>query len=91
MKRRVHLIISGRVQGVYYRATTREKAKGLEIRGWVRNLPTGEVEVVAEGVEKNLKNFIQWCRKGPPGAIVRDIKEEWEDATGEFNSFEIRY
>lgn len=91
MKRRAHLLISGRVQGVFYRANTRDEARRLGLTGWVRNLPDGRVEAVAEGEEEKLKRLIDWCHKGPPGAVVRGVEVHWEDFRGEFTDFEIRY
>lgn len=91
MKRRVRLKISGRVQGVYYRATAREVALKLGINGFVRNLSDGSVEVVAEGDEEKLKEFINWCWKGPSGARVENVMERWEEFKGDFSSFTIKY
>ncbi len=88
---RAHLYISGRVQGVFYRACTQEEAKGLGLKGWVKNLDDGRVEVVCEGVREDILKLIEWCRVGPPGAIVRDVKVDWEPPTGEFNEFRIIY
>jgi len=88
---RVHLYISGRVQGVFYRRNAMQEAKGLGLTGWVRNLPDRRVEAVAEGDEKRVEEFISWCRKGPPLAIVREVKIHREPATGWFKIFEIRY
>lgn len=91
MKRRVHLLISGRVQGVFYRAHTRDEARRLGLTGWVRNLSDGRVEAVAEGEEEKLKRLIDWCHKGPPGAVVRGVEARWEGYRGEFADFKIRY
>ncbi len=88
---RVHLYISGRVQGVFYRRKAMQEAKGLGLTGWVRNLPDRRVEAVAEGDEKRVEEFISWCRKGPPLAIVMEVKIHREPATGWFEIFEIRY
>lgn len=88
---RAHLIIEGRVQGVFYRATARSTAAGLGITGWVRNLPDGSVEAVAEGPERVVDKFVDWCRKGPPGAFVSNIRISRENPRGEFNDFEVRY
>ena len=76
-QRHVHLIITGRVQGVWFRASTREAADNLGIKGWVKNLPDLSVEVEAAGEPADVEQFIQWCYKGPPGARVTaiDIKE----------------
>lgn len=94
--RRVHLLISGLVQGVFFRHHTREKGENLGLTGWVRNTEdpstgSGQVEVVAEGAKENLEELIKWCREGPPGAKVEKVKVEWQEATGEFKGFEIRY
>ncbi len=91
MKRRVHLLISGRVQGVFYRANTRDEARRLGLTGWVRNLPDGRVEALVEGEEERIKRLIDWCHHGPPGAVVREVQAHWEDYRGEFTGFEIRY
>lgn len=91
MKKRLHLIIKGRVQGVFYRASTRDAAVKLGLKGWVRNMPDDSVEAVFEGHEKALSEVLLWCRNGPPGAYVSDIKEKWDEYTGEFDGFDIRY
>jgi acylphosphatase len=89
--KRVHLIARGRVQGVYFRASTRDRARQLSLRGWVQNCPDGSVETLAEGEQTCLEQFVTWCQKGPPGAIVADLDVEWQEATGEFAEFRIRY
>jgi acylphosphatase len=69
----VHLVIKGKVQGVFFRASTKEKAKESGIKGWVKNMPDGNVEVLAAGNKDQLENFIEWCRRGPKQAIVSDV------------------
>uniref|UniRef100_A0A7V3ZUP9 acylphosphatase n=1 Tax=candidate division WOR-3 bacterium TaxID=2052148 RepID=A0A7V3ZUP9_UNCW3 len=91
MKKRVHIFVSGKVQGVFYRDFTKRQAKRLNICGWVRNLLDGRVEVVAEGEEEDLKKFIEELKKGPPAARVIDIKIDWQEPTFEFDDFEIIY
>jgi|UniRef100_A0A7V5Y0N7 acylphosphatase len=91
MKKRVHIFVSGKVQGVFYRDFTKRQAKRLNIYGWVRNLLDGRVEVVAEGEEEDLKKFIEELKKGPPAARVFDIKIDWQEPTFEFTDFEIIY
>ncbi|MEO0255348.1 MAG: acylphosphatase [candidate division WOR-3 bacterium] len=91
MKKRVHLLIYGRVQGVFYRAFTKEKADLYGIKGWVRNLRDGRVEAVGEGEEELLKEWIKDLWKGPELAIVKEINEEWSDNLENFPDFEIRY
>lgn len=90
MNRRLHLLISGRVQGVYYRSSARDIAHRLGLFGYVRNLLDGKVEITAEGDEKKLKELISWAREGPPGAKVRGLTPTWSKCTGEFSCFEIR-
>lgn len=91
MKKRLHLIIKGRVQGVFYRASTRDAAVKLRLKGWVRNMPDGSVEALFEGNEEALGEVLRWCRNGPPGAYVSKIEERWDEFTGEFDRFDIRY
>jgi acylphosphatase len=87
---RVHLKISGRVQGVYFRASTVEQARRLGVTGWVMNCRDSSVEVVAEGAREQLEKLISWCRSGPPGAQVKEIRAEWEDAREKFQGFFIK-
>ncbi|HEC95565.1 MAG TPA: acylphosphatase [Euryarchaeota archaeon] len=87
--KQVHIFVSGRVQGVFYRANTRKKAKELGIKGWVRNLYDGRVEITAEGKEEDLKKFIEWCKKGPELAFVENIKVEWKDYKGNYKDFSV--
>ena len=86
---RVRLIINGRVQGVWYRDSTRTEARRLGVKGWVRNLPDGNVEALAEGPEDKIEKLIKYCHEGPPYARVTDVKEIREEWSGEFNSFDI--
>jgi acylphosphatase len=72
----IRLHITGRVQGVWFRATVKERADELGIKGWVRNTDDGAVEILAEGEEDSLDQFRQWCRKGPPMAQVEELSEE---------------
>ena len=90
-KVRAHLVIFGRVQGVFFRAKTQEKAKELGVFGWVKNLSEGRVEAVFEGERVKVEQMIKWAKKGPPGAIVSDLNVIWEEYRGEFSNFEIRY
>ena len=91
MKIRVHLFVTGDVQGVFYRAETASRAQQLNITGWVRNLPDGRVEAILEGEETNVQKIIDFCRKGPPNACVVDIDATRHEWKGEFESFTIRY
>lgn len=90
-KIRVHLLISGIVQGVNFRYYTRETAKRLNLTGWVRNLPDGRVEAVAEGDESAIEKFIEWCKHGPSSARVDNVEIKRERYTGEFKEFKIDY
>lgn len=91
MKKRAHVYISGRVQGVFFRASTREEARKRGVKGWVKNLPDGRVEAVFEGDEEKIEEMIDFCKKGPRAAEVKDIKVEWQEHQGEFNEFGVRY
>jgi len=89
--RRLHIRISGDVQGVFFRAGAQSEALRLGLRGFVRNLPDGSVEVVAEGEEGALKRMLAWCMRGPKGASVSDVESEMLEASGEFSGFRIVY
>jgi len=89
--KRVRLIIKGRVQGVWFRDSTRRQASRLGVRGWVRNLPDGSVEVLAEGPAQKVDKLVEWCHEGPPAARVDQVIQDQEAWRGEFDSFEIRY
>ncbi len=88
---RVALHVHGRVQGVWYRASARDQAAGLGLRGWVRNEPDGTVRAVAEGPRPDCEALIRWCHTGPPLARVTRVDEEWGPATGEFAAFEVAH
>ena len=87
----MRLVVSGRVQGVAYRWSCLNEAERLGLRGWVRNLPDGRVEVVAEGTDRPLGKLLVWCREGPPLARVLDIEEHHGPALGLPPGFEITY
>ena len=82
-RRRVHVIVSGRVQGVFYRATCIERARALRLGGWVRNLVDGRVEAAFEGPSQDVDAIVAWCREGPPRARVTAMTVEVESALGE--------
>ena len=90
-KGRVHLIIHGYVQGVFYRASTSDMALGLGLRGWVRNLPDRSVEAVFEGPVEKVRQAVDWCKHGPPGSRVTKVDEQWGEFKGEFKGFDVRY
>ena len=89
--RRMHVTISGRVQGVFFRAYARETAVKLKLMGWVRNLGDGSVEAVFEGEDKNVDSMLEWCRRGPPHAVVKNVESTEEPYTGELRDFRITY
>jgi acylphosphatase len=91
MKVRCHIFASGRVQGVFFRQTTLEIAKGFGLTGWVRNTEDGMVEAVFEGDKEKVEKMIEWIKIGPPLAKVEKVEVKWEDFKGEFEDFEIKY
>ena len=91
MKIRIHVFVSGRVQGVFFRSNTKRVADNLGIKGWVRNLPDGRVEVVAEGEKNRIDNLIKFLKKGPATARVDNVEIESQEYKGEFQDFSIRY
>ncbi len=88
---RVYLLISGKVQGVYFRQNLKQISKRYNINGWVKNLENGKVEAILEGDEKHIKEVIEWCHVGPSGARVDNVEIKFEEYKGEFNSFTIKY
>lgn len=86
---RATLIVSGRVHGVFYRASTMEQAQQLGLMGWVKNIPDGNVEVVVEGRRHAIEELITWCKSGPPAARVDEVTTRWEEPAGEFRTFKI--
>ena len=88
---RLHVVLSGRVQGVAYRYFAEKRASSLGLLGWVRNLFDGRVEVVAEGERAVLESFLAELRKGPRLALVESAEVRWDGATGEFVGFTVRF
>ena len=84
-------LISGRVQGVFFRASTRNMAQGLGLQGFVRNLPLVKVEAVFEGPRDLVEQAVSWCKQGPPAADVKNVRVSWVEPTGEEDGFEVRY
>ena len=84
---RAHVLITGRVQGVCFRMYTEEEAKKRELTGWVRNLPTGQVEALFEGEQEAIEEMIAWCHKGPTAARVTKVETTWEKYCGDFTDF----
>jgi len=90
-KHRVHIFISGRVQGVFFRDFTRRQAIDLELTGWVRNTNEGKVELIAEGEKEKINQLIETVKIGPSSAKVKDCKIEWLECLYEFKDFKIIY
>lgn len=88
--RRVRAIVSGRVQGVAYRFSAQDEADRLGLAGWVRNLPDGRVEVVAQGPPEKVQALVEWCRRGPPLARVTSVEVEDLEPAGDLRGFTIR-
>lgn len=88
---RAHLLIKGRVQGVFYRAFARDIAVQRGLRGWVRNLSDGSVEALFEGNRDEIEGAVAQCHSGPPGARVDTIDVAWEDYQGDVQGFQVRY
>jgi len=84
----IQLIIKGKVQGVFFRATAKDIADDLGVKGWIRNLPDRNVEIRATATEEALQQFIDWCKQGPPKAKVENVTVE-EFVPEDFNSFKI--
>ena len=82
--------ISGRVQGVWFRQSTKQTAEQYGVNGWVRNCPDGSVEAVIEGEKSSVEAVIDWCKEGPQMARVDNVQVNWKAATGEFSSFRVR-
>jgi acylphosphatase len=87
---RIKLIVKGRVQGVYFRASTVQQARHLGLAGWVLNRQDGSVELVAEGRSESIEELIAWCRQGPPGARVDEVDLQRQEFRGEFTEFRIK-
>jgi acylphosphatase len=88
---RARLVIRGRVQGVFFRQSTREIAERLGLTGWAKNCPDGSVAAVFEGEKQSVEAAITWCRQGPPAARVSTLDIDWQEFKNEFPDFSIRY
>lgn len=87
---RAHVFVSGKVQGVYYRATTRDTARETGVDGWVRNLDDGRVEAVFEGPTDAVEEMVEWCHTGSPAARVANVDVEYDDPEG-IDGFTVRW
>jgi len=88
-QKRIHLVVRGRVQGVYFRASAKREARQLGLTGWVKNRNDGAVEVLAEGEEDQVKDFLAWAKHGPSTARVDKVETRWRSYTGEHSNFRI--
>lgn len=91
MKKQIHLFVSGRVQGVFYRASAQVHAKKLGLSGFAKNLPDGRVEIVAQGDRQTLDELVDWCRQGPADARVSDVQLTEEQIIAPMAGFDIRH
>jgi acylphosphatase len=89
-RERAHVHVSGQVQGVFFRDSTREKAEQLGLTGWVRNLPDGRVEALFEGPSEKVREMVRWCKEGPSHAGVENVNSEFEASQGDLRGFEVR-
>jgi len=89
--KRIHISVTGRVQGVFFRQSARVMAIKNDVDGWIRNLDDGKVEIVAEGEESNINALVDWCKTGPANSRVDKFELSEENYTGEFEKFEVRY
>ena len=90
-KVRKHIYISGRVQGVGFRANARQKAQAYDVKGWIKNLFDGRVEAVVEGEQDSVQKMVKYLKRGPSFANVTDVEINDEPPTGNFNTFSIKY
>ena len=88
---RAEVVVSGRVQGVWFRGTTCEQARSLGLTGWVKNRWDGKVEAVFEGPRSKVSRVVAWCYRGPRMAQVESVDLAWEQPTGEFVGFSVTY
>jgi acylphosphatase len=90
-KARAYVLIEGRVQGVFFRAATRDEARARGLTGWVRNLPDGRVAAVFEGDKRVVENMLLWCHQGPPYAHVDQVEVEWQPPLNDMTEFRVGY
>ena len=87
---RARVRVSGQVQGVFFRDSTRQKAEELGLAGWVRNMPDGQVEALFEGPSEKVEEMVRWCEEGPQRASVENVDTDFESADGDLQGFEVR-
>jgi len=86
----ISILVTGTVQGVFFRASTMEQAQSMGLRGWVQNLADGRVEIEAEGSRQSLEDLVGWCHHGPPSARVDEVTTRWGPYRDEHQTFRIR-
>ena len=91
VQKRIHIFVTGRVQGVFFRQSTKVMAIQNNVKGWVRNLDDGRVEIVAQGETQDIDNLAHWCKTGPANSRVDEFELSEENISDEFENFEVRY
>jgi acylphosphatase len=86
---RAHVMVSGQVQGVFFRDSTRQKAEELGLAGWVKNTSDGQVEALFEGPSQKVREMVRWCEEGPQQASVENVDTDFEAADGDLEAFEV--
>ena len=91
VQKRIHIFVTGRVQGVFFRQSTKVMAIKNNVKGWVRNLNDGRFEIIGEGKIQDIDNLAHWCKTGPANSRVDEFELSEENVTDEFENFEVRY
>ncbi len=91
VQKQIHIFVTGRVQGVFFRQSTKVMAIKNNVKGWVRNLDDGRVEIVAQGETQDIDNLAHWCKTGPANSRVDEFEFSEENISDEFETFEVRY
>ena len=91
VEKQIHIFVTGRVQGVFFRQSTKVMAIKNNAKGWVRNLDDGRVEIVAQGETQDIDNLAHWCKTGPANSRVDEFELSEENISDEFETFEVRY
>ncbi len=91
VQKRIHIFVTGRVQGVFFRQSTKVMAIKNNVKGWIRNLDDGRVEIVAQGETQDIDNLAHWCKTGPANSRVDEFELSEENISDEFENFEVRY
>ena len=91
VQKQIHIFVTGRVQGVFFRQATKVMAIKNNAKGWVRNLDDGRVEIVAQGETQDIDNLAHWCKTGPANSRVDEFELSEENISDEFENFEVRY